>query len=144
MNRASIITCALAAAPALVQAAEFNDYETLLKETIVIRAELADLMEGITDADSAKAATPRMKELMEQYTETAAKIRAVPQPDEASKMALERTMREEFAPVRTKMTVQILRLHKNRFYGQEQLQLALAPLVNIQPAPPALKTGKRA
>ncbi len=143
MNTASIITCALAAAPAMLQAAEFNDYESLLRESIGIRAELADTLAGITDQASAKAALPRVRELMGQYTELAAKIRAVPQPDESSKMALERTMREEFAPVRTKMTANIMRLHRQRYFGEEELQRALAPLVNIQPAPPQLQRPKQ-
>lgn len=144
MNTTNIIACALAAAPALVQAAEFNDYETLLKESITIRAELADAFEGITDQASAKAATPHVKELMEQYTEVAAKIRAVPQPDEAAKMALERSLRDEFAPVRSKMTAHLLRLYKQGFYGVEELQLVLSPLVDFQPAPSGLRTKKRA
>ena len=128
----------LSAVPGLVQAADFSDYENLLKESIGIRAELADALEGVTDKTSAKAVLPRVREIVGQYVEVAAKILSVPQPDEAGKMAIERGLKDEFAPIRTKLAANILRLATANFYEVDELRQALEPVASIQPAPAAM------
>lgn len=132
MKTAIIILCAV---PGLVQAADFSDYENLLKESIGIRAELADVLEGVADKASARAALPRVREIVAQYTEVAAKIRGVPQPDEAGKMAIERGLKDEFAPIRTKLAANILRLATANFHEVDELRQALEPVAAIAPAP---------
>lgn len=136
MKTAILILCAV---PGLVQAADFSDYENLLKESIGIRAELADVLEGVADKASAKAALPRVREIVGQYVEVAAKILGVPQPDEAGKMAIERGLKDEFAPIRTKLAANILRLATANFYEVDELRQALDPVAAIAPAPPQLQ-----
>lgn len=136
MKNALIILCAV---PGLVQAADFSEYKTLLEESIGIRAELADALEGVTDKASAKASLPRVREIVGQYVEVAAKILSVPQPDEAGKMAIERTLKDEFAPIRTKLASNILRLATANFYELDELRHAMEPVAAIAPAPPQLQ-----
>ena len=136
MKNAIIILCA---APGLVQAADFSEYKTLLEESIGIRAELADVLETVSDKASAKAALPRVREIVGQYVEVAAKILSVPQPDEAGKMAIERGLKDEFAPIRTKLASNILRLATVNFYEVDELRQALEPVAAIAPAPPQLQ-----
>ena len=136
MKTAIIILCAV---PGLVQAADFSDYKNLLKESIGIRAELADALEGVADKASAKASLPRVREIVGQYVEVAAKILSVPQPDEAGKMAIERTLKDEFAPIRTKLASNILRLATANFYEEDELRHAMEPVAAIAPAPPQLQ-----
>lgn len=112
------------------------NYEACLLETIRIRAELAELLSSIQDADTAAAAVPAVGETMERYHTAANRLKTLPQPDKEAFHQLEMKHLAYFRPIRQKLTQNLLRITKENFFGSQLLYLHLSGMISVQVGPP--------
>jgi hypothetical protein len=76
-----------------------SKYDAVMKETIGLLNELAGVLEGVKDRDSARAAAPKIDNLTARLEAVAKKADALPQPSEAENKRLEQKWKKDIEKV---------------------------------------------
>ncbi|MBP7865954.1 MAG: hypothetical protein KA419_08375 [Acidobacteria bacterium] len=71
-----------------------GSHEAFMNDMIAAMKEMGTVLEGIKDKDSAKAAVPKLQEIVKRLNDLKEKGKALPEPDEATKKKLEEKLKE--------------------------------------------------
>jgi len=74
---------------------QYRQREAILKELVKVNTELAELLESVEDAKSAKTAAPQLERLCDRLEEIYQRRTALPEPSEKEKKELEEGYQKE-------------------------------------------------
>jgi len=87
-----------------------DTHEKVSEEMIDLMAEVADILEGVTDEESAEAATTRLEKLGERAEELGQRAEALGDPDPEEEKRLEKKYEQRMQEISKSMAASMMRL----------------------------------
>ena len=128
-----------AEAPA-VDEAEYAKYQAPARETLDSMKELIDILKGVNSKETADAAAPKVKVLIEKMDALKAASAGLPEPSEAIQAKLKAEFEAELMGILPGLQQTFLPIALKQCYGSTELMKALAPMLGMgeeEPEAPA-------
>ena len=104
-----------------------DTHAKIMEDNLVLMEQVATLMEGVEDEESAKAAAKKLEALSSKFDEIAERNEAIGKPDEETEKALKKEYGDRVGAAIGKVTTGL----RNPAAGEPSLQRALQGLGNI-------------
>ncbi|MBL8793538.1 MAG: hypothetical protein JNM56_06520 [Planctomycetia bacterium] len=121
MKKLMAVSCALLLCVVGRGAAQ-DTHEVLLKEMVGNLKEATNVLKGVKDEETAKAATPKVKKIAESMKETAKKLEKLGKPTKEQEAELEKKYKEDLGKLLKEFTGELLRVGKDVKGGEELLK----------------------
>ena len=119
-----------------VDQAEYAKYQAPARETINAMKQIIEVLQGVNSKETADAAAPKVKELIEKMNTLKAASEGLPEPSEAIQAQLKAEFETELQGILQGMMGTFMPIAMNQCYGSEALMEALAPMLGGGEAEP--------